>query len=85
MGGRNLHAVRETEFAFSGSSYVISNIHSPIVSVGKGKILKFDDKFENAQADGLTYVLYDNVWGTNFPLWYEENAMFSFEIKSNRE
>ena len=31
--------------------------------------------------DGLTFVLHDNVWGTNFPLWYEDNARFGFEIK----
>ena len=77
MGGRNLHAVQSIETG----DYEIINRHSPLVSVGKGKILEFDNKFENVEKDGLSFVLYNNVWGTNFPLWYEDNAKFTFEIK----
>ena len=40
---------------------------------------------EDINKDGISYVLCNNVWGTNFPLWYEENAMFSFEIKPDKE
>ena len=64
-------------------NYDFINIDSPLISVGKGKILEFDNKFESMEKDGLTYVLYNNVWGTNFPLWYEENASFEFMIKQN--
>ncbi len=76
-GSRNLHAVQSVET----DNYEIINYHSPLVSVGKGKILEFDNKFEDVKTDGLSFVLYNNVWGTNFPLWYEDNAKFTFEIK----
>lgn len=76
-GSRNLHAVQSIET----DKYEIINHHSPLVSVGKGKILEFDNKFEDVKKDGLSFVLYNNVWGTNFPLWYEDNARFTFEIK----
>ena len=76
-GSRNLHAVQSVEMG----SFEIINYHSPLVSVGKGKILEFDNKLEDAKQDGLSFVLYNNVWGTNFPLWYEDNARFEFEIK----
>lgn len=76
-GSRNLHAVQNIEMG----KYEIVNRHSPLVSVGKGKILEFDNKFEDIKQDGLSFVLYNNVWGTNFPLWYEDNARFQFEIK----
>ena len=76
-GSRNLHAVQSIEMG----DFEIINHHSPLVSVGKGKILEFDNKFENVKKDGLSFVLYNNVWGTNFPLWYEDNAKFTFEIK----
>lgn len=79
-GGRNLHAVFGTELACDNRNYRIINHHSPLVSIGRGKILQFDNKFESAETDGITYVLYNNVWGTNFPLWYEDNARFLFEI-----
>ena len=36
---------------------------------------------EDYKKDGISFVLYNNVWGTNFPLWYEDNACFQFEIK----
>ena len=76
-GSRNLHPVQCVELG----NYDIINHHSPLVSVGKGKILEFDNKFEDVKTDGLSFVLYNNVWGTNFPLWYEDNARFIFEIK----
>ncbi len=76
-GSRNLHAVQSVEMG----EFEIVNRHSPLVSVGKGKILEFDNKFEDAKTDGLSFVLYNNVWGTNFPLWYEDNARFEFEVR----
>ena len=79
-GSRNLHAVQSVEFG----DYEIFNLHSPLVSFGKGKILEFDNKFEDVSKDGLSFVLYNNVWGTNFPLWYEDNAKFTFEIKKKQ-
>ena len=39
------------------------------------------NKNEDIEKDGISFVLYNNVWGTNFPLWYEDNASFDFEIK----
>lgn len=80
MGGRNLHAVFDTALECSNQSYKIINHHSPLISIGRGKILQFDNRLENAEKDGITYVLYNNVWGTNFPLWYQDNAHFEFNI-----
>lgn len=85
MGGRNLHAVFDTEIECNNQSYKIMNYHSPLVSIGRGKILHFDNRLEDAVKDGITYVLYNNVWGTNFPLWYENNAYFEFDIKIDNE
>ncbi|MGN0521269.1 MAG: DUF5054 domain-containing protein [Eubacterium sp.] len=83
MGGRNLNAVYDTQINCDNGIYKITNYDSPIVSMGRGKILKFDNIFENPQKDGISYLLYNNVWGTNFPLWYEDNAVFKFTIKRN--
>ena len=78
-GSRNLHAVRNTVLKNVENTINITNLTTPLISIGKGKILEFDNEFENLQ-DGISYVLYNNVWGTNFPLWYEENAHFEFLI-----
>lgn len=79
-GSRNLHAVQAVTLQTGKGTYCFQNHHAPLLSVGRGKILEFDNRFENFQTDGMTYVLHDNVWGTNFPLWYEDNARFCFDI-----
>ncbi len=80
MGGKKLHAVSLARLQTNKNSYIFKNHHSPLLSLGKGKILEYDNKIEDYKKDGITYVLHDNVWGTNFPLWYEDNAYFKFEI-----
>jgi len=81
-GSRNLHVVKNIKFKNDKNTIKITNSSSPLISVGKGKIMEFDNEFEKL-SDGISYVLYNNVWGTNFPLWYEENAHFEFVIGVN--
>ena len=76
-GSRNLHAVQSVLW----DNCEIENLHCPLVSFGGGKILEFDNKIEDVRKDGISFVLYNNVWGTNFPLWYEDNARFEFKLK----
>lgn len=79
-GGKNIHAVQCARLETAGGKYIFTNHHAPLLSPGKGKILHYDNKIENIEKDGITYILQNNVWGTNFPLWYEENADFEFSI-----
>lgn len=81
MAGRKLHAIEHFILNINQGNYKFINYHSPVVSLGPGKILEFDNKYEDVSKDGISYVLHDNVWGTNFPLWYEDNASFDFEIR----
>ena len=76
-GSRNLHAVQSVEW----DGCEVENLHAPLVSFGGGKILEFDNKTESVRKDGISFVLYNNVWGTNFPLWYEDNARFEFKLR----
>lgn len=85
MGGRNLHAVEKCMMKKDFGNFDFINYHSPLISIGSGKILEYDNRIESIEKDGISYVLYNNVWGTNFPLWYEDNALFSFEISKNKE
>ncbi|MGP4079262.1 DUF5054 domain-containing protein [Pseudalkalibacillus sp. R45] len=79
-GNRNLHAVQ------SGLSYhgadgraAIETKDAPLVAPGKPRLLQFDNTFESLD-HGFHFNLYNNVWGTNFPMWYEEDAKFRFTI-----
>ncbi len=80
MGGKKLSAVKCVTLSKGENEYIIRNYHSPLFSAGKGKILEYDNKVEDIKKDGISFVLHDNVWGTNFPLWYENNAYFKFTI-----
>lgn len=81
MGGKSLHAVEKCIMKAPFGEVSITNRHSPLLSPGEGKILEYDNKTEDIEKDGFAYNLYNNCWGTNFPLWYEDNACFVFEIK----
>ena len=62
--------------------FEITNESSPLVSIGGGDILHFDNEY-HPLSDGLSYILYDNIWGTNFPLWYSDNAYFKFTVSKS--
>lgn len=83
MGGKNLHAVEKSVLKTEFGDFDFVNRLSPLISIGRGKILEYDNKIEDINRDGISYVLCDNVWGTNFPLWYGDNALYSFEIVKN--
>jgi len=75
-GNRNLSAVQNVKT----QNATVTNFHSPLASIGRGKILCFDNEYSKLSS-GLSFVLFDNVWGTNFPLWYSDNAYFKFTIE----
>lgn len=81
-GNRNLSAVESVEYYADKTKVVIENRHAPLVGLGKGKILQFDNMYEEVKKDGLSFILYNNIWGTNFPLWYENSARFEFFIRA---
>ena len=35
---------------------------------------------QDARQD-LCFCLYDNVWNTNFPMWYSDDGLFRFEVE----
>ncbi|MGD6849108.1 DUF5054 domain-containing protein [Rossellomorea aquimaris] len=80
-GNRNLHAV-QTGVAYHGADgkAVIESKDAPLVSPGKPRLLELDNTFSSLEG-GFHFNLYNNVWGTNFPMWYEEDAKFRFSIK----
>ncbi|MFD0714539.1 DUF5054 domain-containing protein [Paenibacillus sp. GCM10027626] len=79
-GNRNLHALGEGLFyqAADGEASV-RTYDAPIVAPGARRLLKFDNTFASLE-DGFHFLLYNNAWGTNFPMWFEEDCFFRFEL-----
>lgn len=80
-GSRRLCAVQSVRVEGERVSTLIENRHSPLMIPGFCNLVRFSNEFPSAEKDGISFVLHDSIWGTNFPLWYEDNASFDFEIK----
>lgn len=76
-GGRKLHA---TDYGVRFSETVIETMDCPLVNIGKPALLRFDNRPVPVN-DGIFFNLYNNVWGTNFVMWYEDDACFRFQIQ----
>ncbi|MGG1678193.1 DUF5054 domain-containing protein [Neobacillus sp. NRS-1170] len=84
-GNRNLHAVNKGLYYFGADAEVIIETKdSPLVSPGEKRLLQFNNTFASLEG-GFHFNLYNNIWGTNFPMWYEEDgkSRFSLKLKSN--
>ncbi len=62
-GSRNLHAVSVAELIADKNSYKFTNFDNPILSPRQGKNFEFDNKFEDIEKDGISYVLYIIMYG----------------------
>lgn len=79
-GNRNLHAIDRGVF-YRGEevNLCIESIDAPLVAPGKARLFEFDDS-QPPLEQGFHFNLHNNRWGTNFPMWYEEDAQFRFRI-----
>lgn len=75
-GGRNLHAIdRFVECAVLR----VESLEAVLVAPGKRSLLDFNDLSPNPE-EGIHFNLYNNVWGTNFPMWMDGNLKFRFRL-----
>jgi len=79
-GNRHLHASGEgISVHYPEGNLRISSLDAPLVATGEPALLNFT----NEQPDltqGLHFNLYNNVWGTNFPMWLEDDCRFRFNV-----
>ena len=76
-GGRRLHA---TDFGVRfGSTMEIASLDAPLVCPGQPELLDYAPEIPGL-GEGAAFNLYNNVWGTNFVMWYDEDARFRFSI-----
>ncbi|MFF2479409.1 DUF5054 domain-containing protein [Paenibacillus sp. NPDC058071] len=86
-GNRNLHALnRGVSYEGTDGSATIEALDSALVAPGQKRLLQFDNSFVSLDG-GFHFNLHNNIWGTNFPMWYGEDSKFRFrtELKSNRK
>ncbi len=80
-GGRTLHAIgRGVEIRDASGYLAIDSLDAPLVAPGAPRLLHFEDSQPSLQ-DGMHFNLHNNLWGTNFPMWFEEDALFRFTLR----
>lgn len=79
-GNRRLHAV-DSGVTYRHEDRVLSiqPLDAPLVSIGPEPLLNFANRFPPL-SQGIQFNLYNNIWGTNFPMWYDEDARFRFVL-----
>ena len=72
-GNERCHAVQKIRIALpDGDAWVLEPLDTPIIAIGKPELLDFS---RPERWDRLYLALYNNLWGTNFKMWYEENIL----------
>jgi Domain of unknown function (DUF5054) len=80
-GNRHMHAV-DGGFSYreGAHDFAVQTLDAPVVALGERTPLMFS----NDQPDldrGIHSCLYNNAWGTNYIMWYGEDARFRYMLK----
>ena len=81
-GNRHMHAVgKGFGYRKGDDSFTVETLDAPVVSLGERTPLLFS----NDQPDlnkGVHSNLFNNAWGTNYIMWYGEDARFRFVLRA---
>ena len=75
-GNRHLHAVTGPVTA---ADFLMTSQDAVLIAPGTPRLLDFTRQKPRLN-QGITSVLYNNIWGTNFPMWNAEDACFRYEL-----
>jgi hypothetical protein len=77
-GNRHLHGI--TSGVYYGDDLALESLDAALVAPGEPALLMFTNR-QPALNKGMHFNLFNNVWGTNFPMWYEDDARFRFVLR----
>ncbi len=80
-GNHHLHAVGAgVELRHAAGALSIQSWDSPLVAPGLPSALDFNNTPPDL-SKGMHFCLFNNLWGTNFPMWFEEDCRFRFTLE----
>lgn len=82
-GNRKLHAVEMIRYQTEADKLKIESLDAPLVAPGEPSLLDFNNRRPPLKK-GMHFNLHNNIWGTNFPMWYEEDSRFRFRLDLDR-
>ncbi len=80
-GSRHLHLIdRGVRYRDERGALEIDSLDAALVAPGRRSLLDFNNRLPGLSG-GMHFNLYNNVWGTNHPVWYDEDARFRFALR----
>lgn len=84
FGNRHLHASgKYVAWRRASREIRISSLDAPLVCPGEPSLLNFTNDQPQIVA-GMHFNLLNNLWGTNFPMWFEEDCRFRFTFSLSK-
>ena len=84
-GNRKLHAIqRGVGCDVAEGRLWLESLDAPLVAPGAPGLLQFDNVLPNLKG-GMHFNLFNNIYGTNFPMWFADDAQFRFRFKLERK
>ena len=77
-GMRDLHAV----WAVRGDKYEVEPLDTALAAPFGPRLLHWQEPIDGPD---LYFNLYNNIWNTNFPMWFSDDAKFRFVIRQRRK
>lgn len=79
-GGHKIHAVADTvHYSDEHGALKIETLDALLAAPGERSLLNFDN-VPPPPEKGMHFCLCNNVWGTNFVMWFEDDMQFRFRL-----
>ncbi|UNK72075.1 DUF5054 domain-containing protein [Microbacterium sp. H1-D42] len=75
-GNRSLHAVSALTHS---TGFALHTRDAPLVAVGAPRLFRFENLIAEPD-DGLFVNLHNNMWGTNFRMWFDDDLRYRFTL-----
>ena len=80
-GGRALHAIDgNISWGSEQCALELNSLDAPLLAPGRKLLGKFPNTLPELN-EGISINLYNNLWGTNFPMWFGDDTVFRWEIE----
>lgn len=77
-GNERCHAVQRIRLTLeNGDVWILEPLDTPLLAIGAPELIDFS---RPETWDTLYLALYDNLWGTNFKMWYGEDILFRLAL-----
>jgi hypothetical protein len=82
-GGGQLQAAEALRATMGGRDLLVRPLDSALVAPASSPFMPYQPEIPDYGA-GVRFNLYNNKWGTNFPMWWEGSVMFRFVVELAR-